>query len=198
MGQLAGRGGGQEGGRVARLAGRWAAGLASAGAAGTRPLKSTRGSPSPLPQSRSRRGPRRGFRGLAPEARAGLRRQRPLRGACSAAAQYADARGGDTANPPAKNLHLRGFDSSRFLISRGGIRSSIRNFPKFQTQRFLVCGFLVCGLAVWELPAAWGCSACCPGQRSERAAKIAPPTPLAPRQLGSDGRGSRRGSEVHR
>ena len=48
----------------------------------------------------------------------------------------------DTANPRTNNLHLRGFDSSIFLILRGGIPRSKGNLPETQTQRFLACEFL--------------------------------------------------------
>lgn len=38
---------------------------------------------------------------------------------------------------------FRGSDSSRFLISRGGILRSTGDFPEIQSQRFSVCGFFV-------------------------------------------------------
>ena len=51
-----------------------------------------------------------------------------------------------TAHRQTKNLDIRGFDSSRFLILREGIPASMGKFPEIQTQRFLACGFYVCGL----------------------------------------------------
>ena len=52
------------------------------------------------------------------------------------------------ANPRSKNPDFRRFDSSWFLILRGGMPWSTGNFPEIQAQRFLVCGFSVRGLAV--------------------------------------------------
>ena len=43
-----------------------------------------------------------------------------------------------------------GFDSSGFLVLRGGIPRSMGSFQEIQSQRFLLCGFLVCWLTVAE------------------------------------------------
>ena len=48
-----------------------------------------------------------------------------------------------------KILDLRGFDSSRILILRGGILRSIGDFPEIMNQRIVFCGLLVCGLTVF-------------------------------------------------
>ena len=55
---------------------------------------------------------------------------------------------GHTVSPRTKSLDWRGFGSSGFSISRGGMPRSSGNLPDLQTQGFLVCGFSVCGLAV--------------------------------------------------
>ena len=53
-----------------------------------------------------------------------------------------------TANPRTENLDFRVFDSSMFLILRGGIPRSKGVSHTILTQRFSVCGFSVCELTV--------------------------------------------------
>ena len=52
----------------------------------------------------------------------------------------APAPGSGAVGSQAGNPNFRGFDSSRFLILRGGIPRSMGNFPVIWNQRFLVCG----------------------------------------------------------
>ena len=51
------------------------------------------------------------------------------------------------ANLPSKLLDFRGFDSSRIVISRGGIPRSIGNLPESSSQRILV-GIILVGRSI--------------------------------------------------